>query len=362
MIIMVISNVWYAMVGDMYQLFVARFLVGVAGGSFAPASSYLAYATLPQDRAKVMTWNAASSVLGCICGPSFALLTALPIMNFDVKIGTYTLHINSQTSPGWISAILGILGMICLIGFKEVKRKPVVPSLPINETVIKRLENDPRGQSSIRSIQSYSMVGKTKVPLTGVIVCLFYTFCFTTTFTIFETLGPLYLGKFYGFGVYKTSILFLGVSGIALFALATLYGFLYFLKDERLLMVLFGMMLTGGLVAVFSWDSDHVSLLRFCLGIGVVSYGYADAAALLLSLFSQLLEEREQGVMMGWLSSTGCIARMICPLGAAYVYNAIGANYIFLASAGLCFISNMGIIFAWEHLKKPTPKVTIVYE
>lgn len=74
----------------MYQLFAARFVVGIAAANYAPAGAYLSYATSASDRAKIMAWNSAATVLGFICGPAFALVTALPALQFSVKIGNYT--------------------------------------------------------------------------------------------------------------------------------------------------------------------------------------------------------------------------------------------------------------------------------
>lgn len=61
---MVVSNLWYALCTDVYQLFAARFVVGIAAANYAIATAYLSYATSAEERAKVMAWNSASSVLG----------------------------------------------------------------------------------------------------------------------------------------------------------------------------------------------------------------------------------------------------------------------------------------------------------
>jgi len=85
LVLMVIGNTWYALANNEYHIFAARFVVGIAAANFAPASSYLSYATSTQVRAKIMSWNAASSVLGFICGPAFSLLTSLPAIHFTNK-------------------------------------------------------------------------------------------------------------------------------------------------------------------------------------------------------------------------------------------------------------------------------------
>ena len=74
----------------MYQLFASRFVVGIAAANYAPAGAYLSYATTTEDRAKIMAWNSAATVLGFICGPAFAMVTALPQLQFSIQIGDYT--------------------------------------------------------------------------------------------------------------------------------------------------------------------------------------------------------------------------------------------------------------------------------
>uniref|UniRef100_A0A6B2L399 Major facilitator superfamily (MFS) profile domain-containing protein n=1 Tax=Arcella intermedia TaxID=1963864 RepID=A0A6B2L399_9EUKA len=341
LVLMFASNLWYALCKDKYQLFAARFIVGVAAANYAPANSYLSYATSSADRAKIMTWNAASTVLGFICGPAFSLLTSLPALSFTAHIGNYELDFDAETAPGWVSAFFALCGILCLIPFKEVKKLQTAATVNIPKAIT---------NTSIRSFRSLSMVGKTRIPMKGVLICLFFTFAFTTAFTIFETTGPLYTYDAFQYNDFSNSLLFLAISIGSLVALAALQGLLYFVPDERVLLVTFGLLLTSGLAVLSDYQNGHVSLPRFFGGIALVAVGYADGQALLLALFSKLLEEQEQGMMMGWLSSSGSIARMICPVSASYVYHSFGANYIFLCCAALCFVATMGVLFGWREV------------
>jgi MFS family permease len=54
----------YALCTDVYQLFAARFVVGIAAANYAIATAYLSYATSTEERAKVIAWNSAATVLG----------------------------------------------------------------------------------------------------------------------------------------------------------------------------------------------------------------------------------------------------------------------------------------------------------
>lgn len=186
LLLMAAANVWYAMVPDLYQLIAARFLVGVAAANYAPANSFLSYATSHADRAKVMTWNSAAGVLGFICGPSFSLLTSASFLKFSVPIGSYTFNFDADTAPGYLSALLALCALFALIPFREVVRTP--PATP---------EAAVLAQSSMRSVRSLAQIGhlgERGVPVKGIAACLVAVFAFTTAFTVFETMGPIYTG------------------------------------------------------------------------------------------------------------------------------------------------------------------------
>lgn len=76
------------------------------------------------ERAKIMAWNSAATVLGFICGPAFSLVTAIPSLAFQFNIGSFTVYFNEYTASGWISALFGLMGLFAMIPFKEVK-KPI---------------------------------------------------------------------------------------------------------------------------------------------------------------------------------------------------------------------------------------------
>jgi len=195
---------------------------------------------------------------------------------------------------------------------------------------------------SMRSFESLSRIGKTSIPIQGVIACLILCFSFTTAFTIFETLGPIYttIDPYLKFSVFDNSIMFLAISGVSLASLLILQALLYF-SNDFVLMIVFSFVLSTGVLILFDWTGNFINLLRLSIGIGLVSVGYAISQALLLSIFSKLLEKNEQGMMMGWLSSSGSIARMICPPVAAYIFQFLGPNILFLVTSILVAVSTI---------------------
>jgi hypothetical protein len=158
----------------------------------------------------------------------------------------------------------------------------------------------------------------------------------------------------FSWDVTRTSIMYLAISVLCLLALITLQA-LTFCASDRVLMVLFMIIMTVGVGLFIDWNS-LISFPRFLIGICLTSLGYADAQALLLTLFSKLLDQHEQGVMMGWLSSSSSIARMICPIGASYIYtlNENGPNIVFICTTGLSLVSILLTLTAFRHLVPPS--------
>jgi len=343
LVVMVGSNIWYALSPDMYQLFASRFVVGIAAANYAPAGAYLSYATSTADRATIMAWNSAATVLGFICGPAFAMVTAFPALQFHVQIGTYTFRFDKATAPGWISAFFGLLGLFSMIPFKEITRK--VPA-----TVDQRKVVDIKA-TSMRSFRALGAINETSLALGGVILCLFAQFTLTTSFTLFETIGPLYTGTdpFMEWDVWKTSLLFAGMSLLSLLALLTLQIALRFLND-RMLLIVYTFLLVVGLAIFIDWGNGYLTIARFMAGIFFICVGYACAAALLMAVFTKILNENEQGIMLGWLSSVGSIARMTIPIIASYAWAYIGPNYLFLGVTALVFVTGVALTVFYDQI------------
>jgi len=193
------------------------------------------------------------------------------------------------------------------------------------------------------------------------LVCLFLSFSFTTAFTIFETVGPLYTAAnpYTKWDIFQTSLLFLGISLVSLVALVGLQGLLLVTSDDRKLELLHAAFMMGGMAILFEWrDDGYANMPRMLSGIALVTIGYVNGQALLLSLFSKVLEEHEQGMMMGWLSSAGSVARMSVPIGSSYLWKYVGANYVFLGCSCLLFVAMLSTVVSWKSLLPPSASLS----
>ena len=218
-----------------------------------------------------MTMDAAAGVIGFICGPAFSAITSLSALQFSFNLGFMTLNINSETSPGFISALFAIGALLCMIPFKDVPK--------------------PTGATESPSCLDYFRVYK--VSFLGVLVCLFTNFAFTSAFTIFETTGPLYTlaNPYLKFDVFDNSVTFAAVAGNALLAIVILQVIMRFvLSSDRLNLIGFSIFVTAGLATLWDWNNGYVTFPRFCVGIFFISFGFTVNQSLVLVVFSKILE------------------------------------------------------------------------
>jgi MFS family permease len=336
LVLMFGGSVWYSLSPDIYQLLAARFVVGAAAANFAPAGAYLSYASQSTSRTKIMAWNSAATVLGFICGPAFSLLTSFKFVEFHIGF----VHFDSNTAPGYISAVLSLIAMFCLIPFQEISKT--------RAQAVAAQQQD----QSFRSLKSIAKISKMKVPLRGIVVLLFNCFVFTAAFTVFETTGALYTKYDFDWDNTKTSIMYLAISLVCLVALMSLQA-IVMCAQEHVMMIVFMFVMTLGMGLFINWNA-YVSFPVFLVAVTLVSIGYADSQALLLSIFAALLDSQEQGLMMGWLSSSSSVARMICPPAASYTYQYLGVNapnIVFIATTGLILVSDVLTLTTLKHLK-----------
>jgi len=229
LVIMVAGNIAYSMSLNIYMLIIARFFVGLSAANYAPASAYLAYATTVEQRTLVMTLNSAASILGFAVGPSMAT----PFAGSAFKHDVWKFSFNEYTWPGYISALLAAIGFVLtLFLFRDVE-KPSADSLAAvaqtkTETVTINSESDQseedlgadgdfsaqstlqgsvkqvsvhaaqQSQASMSSISSMKKVATGEAKITYVhILLLVLQFGFYCAFTVFETIGTLYVQNGY---------------------------------------------------------------------------------------------------------------------------------------------------------------------
>lgn len=214
-------------------------------------------------------------------------------------------------------------------------------------------ETNPLAKASTKSLQSLKRLAEPGLPMIAVCLCLYNQFVFYTAFTVFETIGTPYTQHAYGWKVQKNGFLFAGIGGGCIVSLVLLQVFAMFLSDRWLLLIC-EVLMTGGFAILIEFPfSEDVELARFLGGVAAASVGFSSACAILMALFSKLLGDAEQGLMMGWLSATGSLARVIGPLFASYVLDYVGGSLVFLIVVALLVTSLIATILFFQRLKTP---------
>lgn len=362
-ILMVLGNVVYALSTTVWLLLVGRFVVGVAAANYAVAQTYLSYSTTDKNRTVVMAFNSAANVLGFIIGPAFALV--LDLFHFEVA----GIKVNPYTSPGYFSAILSLLGLFSLVVLKDIysKKKTATKGFKAGGSGIMPGSQKFGGGSfysaggSVSDVSQIIKLGTQKdtgLPVGNIFICLWAYFAYTTSFTVFESIGTLYTQHAYNWGITDNSIMYAILGLICIFSLLFLQVFVRFFNDR--ILVLGGTVLTiMGFFILTKFGDGYVSFARFCIGVPLCSAGYATSVAVLISIYSKVLENFEQAMLMGWLSSVGSIARIIGPLFASDVLQYggkplhwnNGSLFVFLGTNLLIVVTFFVLLFSYKRLK-----------
>jgi predicted MFS family arabinose efflux permease len=128
-------------------------------------------------------------------------------------------------------------------------------------------------------------------------------FLYTASFTVFETIGTPYTEDDFNWSVSENSILYAALGILCIFSLVILQIFVKFFQD-RVLVVGATLLMVAGFLVLLDIENHLVSLPRFCIAVSLVSSGYATAVAVLISIYSKVLESLDQVCINNDLSNT----------------------------------------------------------
>ncbi len=132
-----------------------------------------------------------------------------------------------------------------------------------------------------------------RIPILPISICLIAYFIFTCSFTVFETIGTPYTYEAYGWGVFNNSIMYAALGALCILYLVILQIFVRLFND-RILVIATTTLTVVGFLILFDYQNHYVSLPRFCIGVAVFGAGYATAVAVLISIYSKVLESFDQ--------------------------------------------------------------------
>lgn len=116
LLLSVIGNYMYASATGATAILIGRLLVGLASGNECVPQVYLADVIYPHERNLMLTTLSFAQWGAYVCGPILGALCA----RVDVQIGPW--HLDSNTSPGYISAFASFCGILGLLVMTEHPR------------------------------------------------------------------------------------------------------------------------------------------------------------------------------------------------------------------------------------------------
>jgi MFS transporter, DHA1 family, tetracycline resistance protein len=279
-----VSYLIFGLAQSLLLLLVSRMAAGAAGGTISVAHAYVADTTRAEERAHAMGLIGAAAGLGVMIGPA---------------IGGLVSNI-SLSAPGYVAAALCALNAVAAIFL-----------LP---------ESRPRAGAGAHSSASASLGGwlraMTSSPLALLLAIYFLGI---TSFTAMTALLALYFERVFDIGARDMGILFSIAGGVTVVVRGVVLGRLVRRFGEiatvRVGAVSLGLaMILVPLVPSFGWALATVPL--YALGAGTLFPALA-------TLTSLAADADSQGSILGGSQFVGGLGRVLGPLWAGFLFQAV---------------------------------------
>lgn len=298
-----VSYLIFGLATSLLMLFLSRIAAGAAGGTISVAQAYVADTTGPEDRAHGMGMLGAASGLGILIGPA---------------IGGYFSGFGYAV-PGFIAAALCVANGIAAI--------LVLPESPRGRAR-DRSDGAPAQATSIRS-----WVGTlTSFPFGLLLVVYFLSIM---SFTAMTSVLALFAERAHAMDALDMGIVFSTAGATTVVVRGLMVGWLARRFGERRIVQAGTVVLASSLLAIPFLPSE---LAMFAL---VPFWALATGLTFpsLASLVSQETDTDSQGAMLGGQQVVGGIGRVLGPVWAGALFEAIGIRIPFYAAAALVAIA-----------------------
>ena len=107
-----------------------------------------------------------------------------------------------------------------------------------------------------------------------------------------------------------------------------------------------------GCPEVYKWCAytPIVSFPQFLIGTLLIVIGYPTCNVMSYTLYSKILGPKPQGMMMGWLTASGSLARTIGPIFVSQIYNDYGPRVTFIAMIIIVFLTTVLYLLVFKRL------------
>ena len=286
----------FGFAGALWVLFLARILDGISGASYAAAQAYVADITTDEERVRGMGLIGAAFGLGFIIGPGIggALGAIDPRLPFIVAAAVAMLN-------------FGI----------AYKRLP---------------ESRPPGSRTGASESRWSSLGKAVVSR-NIGPLIWISFLGSLGFVGMESVFALYGNHKFGFGLAQTGLIFMFIGVFAAIVQGGVAHRLTARMGEWPVMRA-GLWLTAAALILLGLVDQVWALLPV---LALLALGSGLTFPTISAVVSQRSPDAAQGGTLGVLASAGGLARLIAPIGATVLFQAVGVSSPFIIG-GLLFV------------------------
>jgi multidrug resistance protein len=296
-----IAFVVFAYADSLWLLFLSRIVQGAGGGTVGVIQAYVADASRPDDRAKVLGWLSAATNAGVAIGPA---------------VGSWLRPLGAEW-PGLVAAMLCVVNMAFVARFlteartiNTADRKAAAATRGSSRTALLQVVTHPAEPTS-RLILIYAIsIGAFQG--TTAVLALFLGFRFGVT--------ELTIGYFFTYiGVLSviTRALFLG-------RLVDHFG------EARLARIGLALLAIGLLGLGLS-----PNLVALAIAVGLLPLGTAFTFPCVTALLSRVISSSQRGLYMGVQQTYGGISRVAFPVIFGLAYDGIAPSAPFLISASI---------------------------
>ncbi len=298
-----VSYLIFGLATSLLMLFVSRIAAGAAGGTISVAQAYVADTTGPEDRAHGMGMLGAASGLGILIGPA---------------IGGYFSEFGYHV-PGFIAAGLCVVNGGAAIFF--------LPESPRG-----RGRDRPRAEPAQASSLRGWLGTLTSFPF-GLLLLVY--FLAIMSFTAMTSVLALFAERAHDMDALDMGIVFSTAGATTVVVRGLIVGWLARRFGERRIVQAGTVVLAASLFTI--------PLLPGSTGIFALVPFWALATGLtfpsLASLVSQQTDTDSQGAMLGGQQVVGGIGRVLGPVWAGAVFEAIGIRVPFFIAAALVAVA-----------------------
>jgi MFS family permease len=298
-------------------LFLSRIVQGAGGGTVGVIQAYVADSTEPKDRARALGWLSAATNLGVSIGPA---------------LGSFGVGMWGPRSPGIMAAALCAVN----IGFVWMYvRESHVPEAAATKAKLVK----PR--DAVMNVLTHP--GDVAPRLIWIYAIGMGAFSgFTTVLALFLAARFGITDKNIGYFFAWNGAISVLVRALLLGPAVDRFGEARLARIGQVLLFL-GLALTPFTAMIhtawsfalpFGWSLEP-RIVAFALVIALLPLGTAFTFPCVTGLLSQVIDQRERGVMMGVQQSYGGVARVLFPLLAGWTFQHLGVGYPFWTSAVL---------------------------